>query len=83
MDIPLKLEGDEFFSAQLEILIKLLSLQKATISLLCDKHSKTQDESDELYRSVVDEANVYAQQILHDLYERRGNIDLNDVLGDR
>ncbi len=83
MDIGLKLEGDELFSAQIELLIKILSIQKATVSALCDKFTMTEKESDELYSSVMDESNLYGSQILQDLYGRRGKIDLNDVLGNR
>jgi len=83
MGIELKLEGEELFSAQLELLIKILATQQATISLLCDKHSSTTEKSDELFKDVQDEASGFAYSILRSLYERRGKIDLNDVLGDR
>jgi hypothetical protein len=81
MDIALELEGQELYSAQIELLIKILAIQKATVSFVCDKFSKTENESDEYYNSVMDDANQYGRQIFSDLYERRGKINLDDVLG--
>lgn len=81
MDINLKLEGEEMFSAQLELLIKILATQQAIISLLCNKHSTTQEESDKFFKDVQDEVSQYASSILHSLYELRGKINITDILG--
>ena len=81
MDIDLKLEGEDLFSAQLQLLINILATQNATASMLCDKLTQSDEESDALYRSFQDEVKTNAKQILQNLYEQRGKIDLNDILG--
>lgn len=78
--MELELKGNEVYNAQLELLIKILATNKAIGSFLSDKFSKTQNESDELYKSFVEDSNHFADEILKDLYERGGNIDLNDLL---
>lgn len=78
--MPLDLRQDEIFSAQLELLIKILAHQKGVLSLLCDKYGATEDESDKLYAEVIEECNAYGLEILKDLQERRGHIDLDDIL---
>ena len=80
MDIKLEIYGNEMQSAQLEILIKILAHQKATISLLCDKYAKTDDEADDFYREAMDECNTFAREILEDLFVRRGNVNPDDIL---
>ena len=72
-------EGEDFNSAQLELLIKILGTNQAIISLLCDKHSKTVDESDELFKDVQREASEYGLKILQDLYARKGKIDVGSL----
>jgi len=80
MDIKLEIYGNEMQSAQLEVLIKILAHQKATISLLCDKYAKTDLEADQLYREAMDECNTFGSSILQDLYERRGHVEPGDIL---
>ena len=80
MDINLKLEGEEVFSAQLELLIKILALQKATATTLIEMIAKSDQEANEFISLLNVEADKYAKTILHSLYERRGKINLNDIL---
>jgi hypothetical protein len=80
MDIKLKLTEDTMPLAQLETLMQILAHQKATISLLCDKYAKTDDEADELYREVISDADSYYKQIYQNLYVRHSNVDPDDIL---
>ena len=80
MDIKLEIYGNEMQAAQLELLIKILAHQKATISLLCDKLSKSEQEADELISLVNDECVQMAETIRLSLYERRGHINPDDIL---
>ena len=83
MPTELNLEGDEVYSAQVELLIKILAIQKATASFICDKFAKTETESDEFYDWLVAESNQFGREILADLSLRRGKIDLNEILKNR
>lgn len=79
MNIKLEIYGNEMQSAQLELLIKILAQQKAAISLMCDKFAKD-GESDAVFRETMQESDSYAQQILEDLFVRRGNVNPDDIL---
>jgi hypothetical protein len=79
-EFALDLRGDEVFSAQIEMLIKIAAMQKSIASLLCDKFAKTPEESDELFQSVVDDSNTYSSEIMRDLYARRGHINIGNIL---
>lgn len=80
MDIKLKLTDDTMPLAQLDTLIQILAHQKATISLLCDKHSKTVDESDNLYKDVMTEVDEYYQKIYENLFAKYSTVNPNDIL---
>jgi hypothetical protein len=81
MNIELKLEGQEMYNAQIELLIKILATQKATATTLVEMIAKSDQEAEEFISLLNDEADKYAKTILRSLYERRGKIDLNDILG--
>lgn len=83
MDIELKLEGEAMFSSQLELLIKILATQRATVSFLCDKYSNSEEESDKIFKSIMGETDFFASEILKDLYERKGKIEIKDILKEK
>jgi hypothetical protein len=78
--IALDLRGDEIHSAHTELLIKILSFQQAVVSLLADKFETPVMSSDEIYKSIMKDANKYATKILEDLAIRRGHIDFDKLL---
>ena len=80
MDIKLKLTDDTMPLAQLDTLIQILAHQKATIPLLCDKHSKTVDESDNLYKDLMTEVDEYYQKIYENLFAKYSTVNPNDIL---
>ena len=80
MEIKLEIYGNEMQAAQLEILIKILAHQKATLLMLCDNKAKTIDEADSLYSLCMDDCNRFGDEIFQDLYSRRGQINQNDIL---
>jgi hypothetical protein len=80
MEIKLVLDDSSMPLAQLETLIQILAHQKATISLLCDKHSKTVEESDRLYRDVMGESDEQYKKIYEDLFARHSKINPDDLL---
>jgi hypothetical protein len=80
-EIGLDLRDEQFNSAVIELLIRNLAWQKSIGSLLADKFSNSEMPSDVVYKSLVDDCNREAQKILMNLYERRGHVDLNDLLG--
>ena len=80
MDIKLELNEATMPLAQLETLIQILAHQKATISLLCDNHSKTVDESDNLYKDVMTEVDEYYQKIYENLFAKYSTVNPNDIL---
>lgn len=80
MDIKLELNEATMPLAQLETLIQILAQQKATISLLSDKHSKTVDESDNLYKDVMTEVDEYYQKIYENLFAKYSTVNPIDIL---
>lgn len=80
MELGLEIYGDEMQAAQLEVLIKILAHQRAIASMLCDKFTSSDKESDQLYRSFLDDSNDYGSVIHKDLFERRGHVDPKDIL---
>ena len=79
MDIKLELNDTTMPLAQLETLIQIFAHQKATISLLCDKHSKTTDESDFLYKDVMKECDVYYKEIYENLFAKFSTVNPKDL----
>jgi len=77
------LEGDELFSALLELAVQNVALQQAAISFMCDVRSKTIEEGDAFYADVILDANKNSMKILESLYERRGKVDLHEILKKR
>ncbi len=80
MELGLEIYGDEMQAAQLEVLIKILAHQKATLLMLCDNKAKSIDEADSLYSLCMADCDRYGSEIFQDLYVRRGQIDPNDIL---
>ena len=80
MNIKLELNDDSMPIAQIQTLMQILAHQKATISLLCDKHSKTTEESVLLYEDVMIEADEYYQKIYENLYAKYSTVNPNDIL---
>jgi hypothetical protein len=80
-DVTLKLEGQEFGNAILEMLIKILAHQQATSATLIEMIAKSDKEAEEFTEVLNEEYDRYANSILHSLYANRGKIDLNDILG--
>ncbi len=83
MEIKLSIRGEDMPVAQLQTLMKILAHQKALISLMCDKNSKTVEESDDLYKSVMSEADEYYQKVYEDLFAKYSIVDPKDILPDR
>ena len=73
-------EGEDMFSALLEMNIKILASNLAMISLICDKNSSTVEESNNLFKDVQMESAEYALEILRDLYARKGKIDVSGII---
>lgn len=80
MEQSITMTKEHYEDTMLELSIKILSHQKALISLICDKYSTDEISADELYRDVMDDTNDYFQKILDDIYARRGYIDPKDIL---
>ena len=80
MENKLKLNEDTMPLAQLEVLIKILAHQKATISILCDKFTDSEIQSNELFEAVLHEAGVYFQQVYDDLFAKYSSLTLKDIL---
>lgn len=80
MDVKLKLTDDTMPLAQLDTLIKILAHQKATISILCDKYTHSDTESDELFENVMRGADDYYQQIYENLFAKYSTVNPNDIL---
>jgi hypothetical protein len=78
MELKLEIYGNEMQAAQLELLIKILGTQKATISLLCEKFAKD-GEADAVFRETMIEAGEYSKKILEDLFARRGHVNPDDI----
>jgi len=80
MDIKLKLTEYTMPLAQLDTLIKILAHQKATISILCDKYTNSNEESDELFENVMRGADDYYQQIYENLFAKYSTVNPDDIL---
>ena len=81
MDIDLKLQGDDIFGAQIQLLINILATQQATANVLFDKLSDSDEEYEKLQNALHEETKNLALSIHQTLFEQRGKIDLNDILG--
>lgn len=79
MDIGLILEGEQYNSAVIELLIKTLAHQKATGALMIELLGKDEDDKKELAEILNKEVDDYAKTIFRNLYERRGSVNLDDI----
>ena len=80
MNIKLKLNDDTMPLAQIDTLIDILAHQKALISLLCDKHTSTNEESDELFKSVMNDVSGYYQKVYDNLFAKYSTVNPGDLL---
>ncbi|MBS3915662.1 MAG: hypothetical protein KG003_14300 [Bacteroidetes bacterium] len=80
MNIKLKLTEETMPLAQLDTLIKILAHQKATISILCDKYTNSNEESDELFENVMRGADEYYQQVYEHIFAKYSSVNPDDFL---
>ena len=81
MDDVFEFQPSQVVNIQLELLIKMLALQKALATVLPEFVCKTDEEKDEFISLLNEQHDVAAKSILHDLYERKGKeITVNDIL---
>ena len=80
MDTSLELKDEQVFSAQIELLIKILANQEVIAGILIERLSESDEDAERLNKIYNEEYNKAAKRILQDLYTRRGHIDLNNLI---
>lgn len=75
--MELKLKTENFPAALTEMLVEILAKQRVLFKLCAEKLADSEEEIDELLNTVTTEYENEKQAVVHDLFEKYGDVNLD------